>query len=74
MGIKENFEARFNRPKLIDFYNIFHQLHMLIQSGSTMQQSLMDIASLQEKVSLRLPLWINRAILPSNIQEMVHLR
>lgn len=56
MGFKEKIEARFNRPKLIDFYNIFHQLHMLIQSGATMQQSLMDIAPLQEKASLQVAL------------------
>ena len=34
MGLKENIEMKFNQPKLIDFYNIFHQLHMLIQSGT----------------------------------------
>lgn len=53
MGLKEKIEAKFNQPKLIDFYNIFHQLHMLIQSGSTLQQSLLDIAPLQEKPALR---------------------
>lgn len=41
------------RPKLIDFYNVFHQLYMLITSGSTLQQGLSDIAPYQEKKRLK---------------------
>lgn len=43
----------FDRPKLIDFYNVFHQLYMLITSGSTLQQGLADIAPYQEKRTLK---------------------
>lgn len=57
MRLQDRIDAIFNKPKLIDFYNIFHQLHMLIQSGATMQQSLLDIAPLQEKTALKTALF-----------------
>ncbi len=34
-------------------YNVFHQLYMLLTSGSTLQQSLKDIAPYQEKKRLK---------------------
>lgn len=53
MRFFEKIEDYFNRPKLIDFYNVFHQLYMLLTSGSTLQQSLKDIAPYQEKKRLK---------------------
>lgn len=53
MKIFEKISDYFNRPKLIDFYNVFHQLYMLLTSGSTLQQSLQDIAPYQEKKTLK---------------------
>lgn len=53
MKFFEQIEDYFNRPKLIDFYNVFHQLYMLLTSGSTLQQSLKDIAPYQEKKRLK---------------------
>lgn len=53
MQILQKISDYIERPKLIDFYNIFHQLYMLLTSGSTLQQSLQDIAPYQEKRRLK---------------------
>ena len=53
MRIFEKISDYFNRPKLIDFYNVFHQLYMLLTSGSTLQQALVDISPYQEKRRLK---------------------
>lgn len=53
MNIISSLNNYINRPKRIDFYNVFSQLHMLLTSGSTLQQALLDIAPYQEKVQLK---------------------
>ena len=53
MQLLQKISDYFERPKQIDFYNIFHQLYMLLSSGSTLQQSLKDIAPYQEKRKLK---------------------
>lgn len=53
MSIADRLTDYFNRPKLIDLYNIFSQLHMLLSSGRTLQQAITDIAPYQEKHSMK---------------------
>ena len=43
----------FDRPKSIDYYNVFSQIYMLLTSGSTLQQAIRDITPYQEKKSLK---------------------
>lgn len=52
MGILEKLEEVFNKPKLIDFYNVFHELHLLLDSGSTVQQALIDVSTYVENKKL----------------------
>lgn len=53
MELLDRFRGWLERPGLIDYYNVFHQLHMLLSSGSSMQQALLDISPYQEKKPLR---------------------
>ena len=53
MNILDSIRDYFDKPKTIDFYNLFSQLHMLLNSGCTLQQAINDVAPYQEKRLLR---------------------
>lgn len=53
MNFIDKIKDYFNRPKLIDFYNVFSQLYMLLSSGCNLSQAIEDIVVYQEKRSLR---------------------
>lgn len=54
MSMIEKLNAFFgtDKPKLTDFYACFDQLYMLLKSGSTMQQALLDISDAQTNKKL----------------------
>lgn len=53
MNVIDKINDFLNKPKLIDLYNLFSQLHMLLSSGCNLQQAIEDIAPYQEKRALR---------------------
>lgn len=52
MSFTELFEARFHKPHDIDFYTAFRGLQLLLASGATLQQALLDLADDQENAQL----------------------
>lgn len=52
MSLLDSFSDIFDRPKEIDFYSAFSQLHMLLMSGATLQQALADVAPYMENAKL----------------------
>lgn len=54
MGFVEKVNAFIgaDKPKLADFYACFDQLYMLLNSGSTLQQAINEIAHVQTNVKL----------------------
>lgn len=52
MSFIDTFNEYFDKPKEIDFYSAFSQLHMLLTSGATLQQALVDVAPYLENKQL----------------------
>lgn len=44
MSFIDSFNQFFDKPKEIDFYDAFHNIHMLLTSGATLQQALYDVS------------------------------
>lgn len=53
MNVIDKIKDYLDRPKLIDFYNVFSQLYMLLSSGCNLQQAIGDIVGYQEKRALK---------------------
>lgn len=51
-SLTDKINETFDKPKLADFYSVFSQLYMLLNSGSPLQEALLDIANDQPNQKL----------------------